>query len=293
MWRNRVNEKRACTTVAFGDADVTGIGTVLDGLGVRLPAPGWVVLDAVRQQRYTGELTLIGSPPVRLWADRGRIYRAEPLDSPPLAACLVAVGVLTPVEMSRGVVRAAGREHLGALFERVPTADRHTVEFAVATLTEDALREIAAQQLAAAESVPYAFDPVGTHQWSGGPGAAGVVDQPPATPAAEFTEPLAAPPADAVPASGPAVPTPPDTPESSDPSEPIDWDRLPFLDSLSNGKPASAGQGEGFAVIWPDGDVDRRPTAGRVATAQPAPTGTRISAATAGRLLDDRFGPAS
>jgi hypothetical protein len=290
MWPNGVTKPRTSTTVGSGDADVTGIGTVLDGLGVRLPAPGWVVLDAVRQQRFTGELTLIGSPPVRVWADRGRIYRAEPLDAPPLAACLVAVGVLTSVEMARGVVRAAGREHLGALFERVPTADRHAVEFAVATLTEDALREIAAQQLAAAESVPYAFDPVGTHQWSGGSGAAAAPL--PAPEAAADTGPLAAPPADAVPASGPSVPTPPESQSRPEPTEPIDWDRLPFLDGLAHDAPTSSAPGEGFAVIWPDGDVDRRP-AGRVTTAQAAPTGTRISPATAGRLLDDRFGPAN
>lgn len=302
MWRNRVIGQPVCTTVATGDADVTGMRTVLDGLGVRLPAPGWVVLDAVRQHRFTGELTLIGSPPVRLWADRGRIYRAEPVDAPPLAACLVAVGVLTPVDIARGVVRAAGREYLGALFERVLTADRHAVEFAVATLTDDALREIAAQQLAAAECVPYAFDPVGTHQWSGGSGPAGMVDRAPAESA--HPGPLAAPPADAVPARGPSVPTPPVPPPTSTPpsstestgssesSESIDWDRLPFLDALSNGAPAPAAPGAGFAVIWPDGDVDRRPDSGSVAT-QRAATGTRISAATAGRLLDERFGPSS
>jgi hypothetical protein len=291
MWQKCVIRQPDCTTVGFGDADVTGMGSVLEGLGVRLPAPGWVVLDAVRQQRFTGELTLIGSPPVRLWADRGRIYRAEPLDAPPLAACLVAVGVLTPMEMTRGVVRAAGREHLGALFERVPTADRHAVEFAVATLTEDALREIAAQQLAAGEIVPYAFDPVGTHQWSGGSGAARAMEVPGPTSEAA-PGPLAAPPADAVPASGPTVPAPPAPPESSESSEPIDWDRLPYLDGLSD-PPSTSAPTEGFAVIWPDGDVDRRPAGGRVATAPPAPTGTRISFAPTGRLLDERFGPFS
>jgi hypothetical protein len=53
----------------------------LDALGLRgaLPCPGWVVLDAARDHRFTGELvtTVDGiDGEFRVYFDRGRIYVA-------------------------------------------------------------------------------------------------------------------------------------------------------------------------------------------------------------------------
>lgn len=301
------------------------MSSALDALNVRLPAPGWAVLDSVRTRGFTGELTLIGAPAVRVWADRGRIYLAELLESPPLAARLVADGLLTPSEAARGVVRAAGREYLGALFERVPTADRHQVLVAVDGYTEAAVRTIAGQQLAAADVVPYAFDPCGVHAWNEQPAQVVV---PHAAPVGVTT--LAAPPVDAVPAPAPepepeavAAPTPAPAPPAPAPvgapapaavraAQPaataprvatpaVDWEHLPYLDRLAAEREA---RGDAFSVIWPDGDVERRSAAnGHAANGNgmyghhdtPANGVASIAGVSAGartRMLDDRFGAA-
>lgn len=323
-----------------------------DALGVRLPAPGWAVLDAVRLHAFTGELTLVGVPPVRLWADRGRIYYAEPLDAPPLAARLLAAGALTHGELARGVVRVLDREHLGALFERAPGADRHAVLLAVARFTEDALRSVAAQQLAAAEITPYAFDPAGVHAWGDGGGPASTAAG--ATPSTSTAAGFAAPPADAVPAAAPVgpegFPAPSPAEHATRPAAPVgaplaappatapaagdDWEHLPYLDRLatepatrvvrdreaearetgsreSDVRPADVAgvevrgaevrdaretrAPEAFAVIWPDGDVERRTGAhGTVGSNGTAAEGTSplagVPVGTRTRLLDDRFG---
>lgn len=304
--------------------------SALDALDVRLPAAGWAVLDAVRARAFTGELTLIGSPAVRIWADRGRIYLAERFGAPPLAARLIAAGLLTPADVARGAVLLDGREHLGALFERVPTVDRHAIQLAVGNITAEALQTIAGQQLAGGEVVPYAFDPSGVHAWSevALPGPALPAPSPVAPPSA-VAPPVAAapppaepaPPAPPVPATAsPTLPPPPTPPPSPPPPAPptVVAADPPQPDT---GAPLAAGvtavaaeaaeaavvavaadlatdegeaRADAFSVIWPDGDVERRSGSnglyGREAHESPLLAG--VSAGVRTRILDDRFGAA-
>ncbi|HWL43885.1 MAG TPA: hypothetical protein VNQ73_13150 [Ilumatobacter sp.] len=232
---------------------MTGTAPTTGALDVRLPAPGWAVLDAVRARAFTGEVTLIGSPAVRLWADHGRIYLAEQLGEPPLAARLAAGRVLTADDVTRGVVRVADRQHLGALFERVPGADRHAVQVAVAAYTEDALRTIAGQLLAGIDVVPYAFDPNGVHAWGqpAPPPAPPPVGPPVngfAPPPAPFAAPLAGaapapqptPPAPSQAAPEPTLPTSTPAPAAPEPTLPPSNPRLPDVPP----PPAAAAQPE-------------------------------------------------
>jgi hypothetical protein len=264
----------------------------LDTFGLRLPQPAWRVLDAVRAHGFTGELVLTGTPAVRVYADGGRIYLAEPVGLAPLGPRLVAAGALTPDEYARGVLRVDGDDRLDALFARVPSVDRHVVIATVAAITDAALRGIAGQVLAAAEVLPYTFHPSGVHLWDEPPrvGAPGVVP-PGAAPAPPvFTAPAgprtadpppapywpSAAPGEAPPASEPRASAPTsDAPDESDDDRFADivrWEQTPYVHEVSAGlvgaraaasrpaaglpdEPPADELGE-FEVIWPDGDVE-------------------------------------
>ena len=111
------------------DARIAGAGDVADVLGIAgtFPRPGWVVIDAIRERGFTGEVVCATTPVVTIHADRGRIYVAERATDPPLSERLVAAGALTPDALEQGIIRLAGAEHLGRLFERAPQVDRDSV----------------------------------------------------------------------------------------------------------------------------------------------------------------------
>lgn len=138
----------------------------LFGLAGTFPRPGWVVLDAARDHRFTGELLFETSPRVRIYADRGHIYLAERVTDPSLGARLVDAGALTAVQLERGVVRIGEIEHLGRLFERVPTLDRHAVIVTAELMTDECVGWLAAQRVAEVASTPYRHHESGVHQWS-------------------------------------------------------------------------------------------------------------------------------
>ncbi len=66
----------------------------LFGLVGTFPRPGWVVLDAARDHRFTGELVFDVDPEVRVYLDRGSIYLAERSTDPSLGSRLVDAGAL-------------------------------------------------------------------------------------------------------------------------------------------------------------------------------------------------------
>lgn len=140
-----------------------------DDLGVRVPAAGWQILDDLRARRFTGEVTLVGSPAARAYFDCGRIYFAESHGAPPLAAVLVARRLVTSDELELGVVRVNGHDHLGRLFERAPSISADAVRVAVAELTQQVVQAVAGQTVAAVAVVPYAFHPSGVHLWQASP----------------------------------------------------------------------------------------------------------------------------
>ena len=146
------------------------------GLAGTFPRPGWVVLDAARDHRFTGELTFDVTPGVRVYLERGVIYLAERVSDPSLGSRLVDAGSLSAVQLERGSVRIGPIEHLGRLFERVPDLDRHRVIVTAELMTEECLGWLASQRVADVASAPYRHHESGMHQWSrgaahGGPAA--------------------------------------------------------------------------------------------------------------------------
>ena len=143
----------------------------LFGLAGTFPLPGWVVLDAARDHRFTGELVFGTTPSTRVYFDRGQIYLAERATDPSLGARLVAAGALSAAELERGVVRIGDIEHVGRLFERVPDLDRHTVVVTAELMTEECVGWLASQRVPDVDSTPYRHHESGMHQWKRAPGS--------------------------------------------------------------------------------------------------------------------------
>lgn len=161
------------------------------GLAGTFPRPGWVVLDAARDHRFTGELAFDTSPGVRVYVERGVIYLAERASDPSLGSRLVDAGALSAVQLERGSVRIGPIEHLGRLFDRVPDLDRHTVIVTAELMTEECVGWLAAQRVPDVASAPYRHHESGVHQWSRGAARGGLVPG----------DPLPAPTVDAAPVS--------------------------------------------------------------------------------------------
>ena len=188
------------------------------GLAGGFPRPGWVVLDAIRERRYTGEVVFATSPEVRVYADLGRIYLAERVTDPGLGARLIDAGVLNGAQLERGVLRVAGGDHLGRLFERVPSVDRHAVIVMTELMTEECVGWVAAQRVNEIEVTPYRHHPSGVHRWDRPFGDIAPGD------------PLPAPPPDAAPVDL-GTPEPLFTPIDAIDADPmITWNEPAFLD---------------------------------------------------------------
>ena len=135
------------------------------GLTGAFPRPGWVVLDAARDRKFTGEVRFGTVPDVSVSFDRGHIYVAERVTEPSLGARLVDAGLLTASELERGIIRLGTVEHIGRLFERVPSLDRHAVTLAAEMLTDECLGWLAVQHVSAIDVTPYRQHPSGVLRW--------------------------------------------------------------------------------------------------------------------------------
>ena len=140
-------------------------GDAHDGAGGADARPAWLVLDAARSHRFTGEVVFRTQPVVRVSFDRGEIYFAERTSDPALPQRLVEAGVLTPTQVDRGSVRIGGVRHLGRLFDRVPGLDPHALLLAVDLLTEECVSWLAARQVSEVAWIPYRRHSSGVHQW--------------------------------------------------------------------------------------------------------------------------------
>src|SRR6186713_567727 len=140
---------------------------VEDVLGVErtFPRPGWVVLDAVRERRFTGEVVFDTTPEVRVYADRGRIYLAERSSDPSLGTRLVDAGALNATQLEHGAMRIGESEHLGRLFERVPSVDRQKVIVTAELMTEECIGWLARVRISDVEVTPYRHHDSGAHRW--------------------------------------------------------------------------------------------------------------------------------
>ena len=74
-----------------------------------------------------------------VYADRGRIYLAERSSDPSLGARLVDAGALNATQLEHGAMRIGDAEHLGRLFERVPSVDRQKVIVTAELMTEECI----------------------------------------------------------------------------------------------------------------------------------------------------------
>lgn len=197
---------------------------VEDVLGVEgtFPRPGWVVLDAIRERRFTGEVVFETTPEVRVYADRGRIYLAERSSDPSLGSRLVDAGALNATQLEHGALRIGEGEYLGRLFERVPSIDRQKVIVTAELMTEECVGYLARMRISDIEVTPYRHHAAGTHRW----------DEPP-MPAFDLApgDPLPAPGPDAAPvALGPPEPLLGSADAVADVEDMIRWNEPSWLD---------------------------------------------------------------
>lgn len=143
------------------------------GLDHRWPRPGWRVLDAARDRRFTGELLFDSLPPIRVSFENGRIYLAERVNDPWLGARLADAGALDRVQLEQGTVTIDGMRHLGWLFERVPSVDRQRVMIVFDLMNDEATAFAANQVVRGVQAVAYRHHPSGVHRWLQLPGLAG------------------------------------------------------------------------------------------------------------------------
>lgn len=216
------------------------------GSGAYVPVrAGWEILDAARSIAFTGEIHFPLLPQAQVYLDRGRIYYAERADDPDVADRLVALGVVRPDDLARGVVVSGGDDHLGLLFERVPALDRSRVVLALEHVTGDTVAWIAGQSVAEAASHPYVYHPSGVHRWY-----LPSLAPPPA--ATAFPTPRVD---QRVARVRPAEPEPSaDPPPAPRPQPPVEAPVEAPIESFgeSFGDPAD----ELFEVRWPSGEID-------------------------------------
>jgi hypothetical protein len=130
-----------------------------------MPRAAWQVIDAARNQRMTGELTLDLNPAVRVYLLDGTVYFAESEADRPLAARLVDEGVLSPDQLEQGEVVIGGVHHLGRLFDRDHSIDRAAVELSVELFTEDVLSAVAADTVSSYSVRLYRRHSSGIDRW--------------------------------------------------------------------------------------------------------------------------------
>jgi len=102
---------------------------------------------------------------VLVYADRGRIYLAERSSDPSLGARLVDAGTLNATQLEHGAMRIGDAEHLGRLFERVPSIDRQKVLVTAELMTEACIGWLASQRISHIVATPYRHHPSGAHRW--------------------------------------------------------------------------------------------------------------------------------
>lgn len=221
------------------------------GLAGSFPRPGWVVLDAARDHRFTGELVFEVIPEVRAYLDRGEIYLAERSNDSSLGVRLVEAGVLSEVQRDRGAMHVGDGEHLGRLFERVPSVDRDAVIVITEMMNDECVSWLAAQPVRSVEATPYRRHVSGVHRWRAATDVPSQLDHP--WPAPSVT----ASPVTATPVPAPAA--------SSNPVADIDlfgstddlvrWDEPSWLDDRRLQRPPPPAPPAPAAATGPAPDV--------------------------------------
>lgn len=105
--------------------------------------PAWQVIEAARRQVLTGELVLATTPATHVYLRDGQAYFAERSTDGGLGVRLLVEGVITRQQMGKGALLVSGVEHLGRMFQRDTSIDRHSVELCVELMTDDTLTAVA------------------------------------------------------------------------------------------------------------------------------------------------------
>jgi hypothetical protein len=211
---------------------------------------GWEILDSARTIAFTGEIEFPLLPVARVYLDRGRIYYAACTDHPDVADRLVALGVVRPDDLARGVLVSAGADHLGRLFDRVPALDQQRVMLALEDITHETIAWVATQSVGTAVTRPYVYHPSGVHQWYTRPASP--------SPAAVFPAP--------VPPARPARPVSAEESVSQPPESPrvdVDWpEPAASSETVASSQPFEpsaavhlGASGPEFELRWPSGEV--------------------------------------
>lgn len=129
------------------------------------PRPAWQVIDAAREMRLTGELSLATVPATRIYLRDGIVYFAERATDGGLGIRLVLEGVLTRAQLAKGTILVNGAEHFGRLFERDPSTDRDAVELAVEQFVDDVLTRVAHETVAEWNIELYKRHASGVDRW--------------------------------------------------------------------------------------------------------------------------------
>ncbi len=128
-------------------------------------SPGWLVLDAAREQQFTGEIVFDASHQITAYFDNGIAYHAVRAGDPSLCEQLLDAGIVDASQIDRGVVRVGGVEHLGRLFDRDPSVDRDAVTVFVELKTDTLLTELANRPATTFRLTAYRHHASGIHRW--------------------------------------------------------------------------------------------------------------------------------
>ena len=127
--------------------------------------PAWRVIEAARNQHLTGELALPSNPPTNVYMINGEVYFAERTTDGGIGVRLLVEGVITRKQMSKGSVMVSGAEHLGRLFERDDSIDRHAVELCVELMTDDVLTSVSKETVDSYVMTLYKRHTSGIDRW--------------------------------------------------------------------------------------------------------------------------------
>lgn len=129
------------------------------------PRTAWQVIEAARRRYLTGVLALGSNPPTSIYLRDGQVYFAERSTDGALGVRLMVEGVVTREQLHTGSLMVGGVEHLGRMFERNATIDRHAVELCVELMTDEVLTTIAPNVVQGYRMTMYQRHPSGIDRW--------------------------------------------------------------------------------------------------------------------------------
>jgi hypothetical protein len=138
---------------------------LFDDGNLAAPRTAWQVIEAARRRYLTGVLSLGSTPPTNVYLRDGQVYFAERSTDGGLGVRLMVEGVVTREQLHTGALMVGGVEHLGRMFERDASIDRHAVELCVELMTDEVLTAVAATVVQGYRMTMYQRHPSGIDRW--------------------------------------------------------------------------------------------------------------------------------